>query len=470
MSSSDSEEFESADEDFEDTQKGKPKETLTKIQEKCFSRTEGVAANLESDEELKLKIIHDDFLELKIEHVEKDSIKVKDEKTGKSNELIEEVDLPPNGEKQKKKKEGKKQEIVKEELKENKDKSHPKLKDNKDIDVNKEKQEDEKEDKQTDVKEEIKEIEKESLSKLDDSKEIEVLTSQKIQGDNDEDRWDFDDWGEEGNSSSVQPIKNTKIEKEPVKNLFKNEDNNDDDGWEFDDWGDDDGENAAAMTDKSKMYFPVLDNMSPTRSTKPSVGLMENISKLMPTGSTYDNFPVLNQLTSGSKHNIQEPPPLSSTTSSENELSDDKTRSSVSSNWAWKPWGGVVSLLSTASDGVASLTSHVSSVIESGIGVPDPAEMVRLQREQCLKQMQNPDGDNPAASSGAPSKEEKSEILGNFMYGVTNISNRVISGGLDTLEEIGKKTMTILQENDPGLLKKRKLLGLDNNGPVLSQV
>ena len=47
----------------------------------------------------------------------------------------------------------------------------------------------------------------------------------------------------------------------------------------------------------------------------------------------------------------------------------------------------------------------------------------------------------------------------------------MITGGLDTLEGIGKKTMTILQDGDPMLMNKRKLLGLDNNErPVLSQI
>lgn len=48
---------------------------------------------------------------------------------------------------------------------------------------------------------------------------------------------------------------------------------------------------------------------------------------------------------------------------------------------------------------------------------------------------------------------------------------KVISGGLDTLETIGKKTMEVLQDGDPGLAKKRALLGLGTGDkPVLSQV
>jgi hypothetical protein len=64
--------------------------------------------------------------------------------------------------------------------------------------------------------------------------------------------------------------------------------------------------------------------------------------------------------------------------------------------------------------------------------------------------------------------------LGHLMSGVSSITrlvettgSRVLTGGLDTLETIGKKTMEVLQEGDPGLKKKRALFA---DRPVLSQV
>lgn len=141
---------------------------------------------------------------------------------------------------------------------------------------------------------------------------------------------------------------------------------------------------------------------------------------------------------------------------------------------AWSPWSGMVSFISTASTGVASLTSHVSSVIESNIGIPDPEKFAQQQREKKAPNdsMAKKDCDESQVSAEAKQQqnEEKLLNLGDFVSNVTSISNRVISGGLDTLEGIGKKTMTILQENDAGLISKRKLLGLDNSKPVLSQV
>lgn len=126
-------------------------------------------------------------------------------------------------------------------------------------------------------------------------------------------------------------------------------------------------------------------------------------------------------------------------------------------NWGWTPWGGMVQLISTA-------TSHVSQVIESGMGVPDPESIARLQHEENLK-------NRDQAAVTDVRRDDKSMLLGNLMSGVSQIGNRVISGGLDTLEGIGKKTMTMLQENDPGLLNKRKMLGMmDTDAPVLSQI
>ena len=53
---------------------------------------------------------------------------------------------------------------------------------------------------------------------------------------------------------------------------------------------------------------------------------------------------------------------------------------------------------------------------------------------------------------------------------VESTSSKVISGGLDTLETIGKKTMEVLQEGDPGLRNKRAFLLNDADKPILSQV
>lgn len=159
---------------------------------------------------------------------------------------------------------------------------------------------------------------------------------------------------------------------------------------------------------------------------------------------------------------------------------------------SWSPWGGVdlvSNLLSTASDGVASITSHVSSAIESGMGVPGPEEMARRQRDEKAVKLAGGDGvaTSPAnkvatpstKSVGAPASTNKGDdvddegtamLFGQLVSGVQHIGSRVITGGLGTLEGIGKKTMAVLQENDPGLRNKRRMLNMDGQAPVLSQV
>ncbi|XP_055641754.1 protein FAM114A2 [Toxorhynchites rutilus septentrionalis] len=164
----------------------------------------------------------------------------------------------------------------------------------------------------------------------------------------------------------------------------------------------------------------------------------------------------------------QNEPAVSSTL---DRLSDqDPTKSSVNQSWGgWKPsWGGAaVSFLSSASKSVASITTNITQVLESGIGVPTAEEMAKLQAEENIKL--KADGyirEDEVMSQQAPDRFGFDQIVS----GVTQISNKVITGGLDTLEGIGKKTMNILQENDPGLLNKRKILGMGNDGVVLSQV
>lgn len=59
-------------------------------------------------------------------------------------------------------------------------------------------------------------------------------------------------------------------------------------------------------------------------------------------------------------------------------------------------------------------------------------------------------------------------------FGVSNLTSVVqstgielVSGGLGALEFIGKKTMTVLSEGDPGLRQKREQIS--GKGPSLSQ-
>ncbi|XP_018565203.1 protein FAM114A2 [Anoplophora glabripennis] len=165
-----------------------------------------------------------------------------------------------------------------------------------------------------------------------------------------------------------------------------------------------------------------------------------------------------------------------------NNIKPDEDNNSSNSNQIWKGWGnwGVTSILSTATQGVSSLTNSVSqglsSVLETGIGAPDPEKLAVLNKEFKTKVSVSTE-----TSSNTGEEFENKNVLG---FGLSNIGNlvsgvsklvestgtKVISGGLDTLETIGKKTMEVIQDGDPGLKRKRAFLNLEGEKPVLSQV
>lgn len=140
------------------------------------------------------------------------------------------------------------------------------------------------------------------------------------------------------------------------------------------------------------------------------------------------------------------------------------------SGWGLPKWG-VGTFLDTAS----AVTRGISTVLETGLGVPDPETLAKAQKSE--------EG-FPKEEEKEREQEDKNPAFPTFGFtdlvaGVTSkivertkvqeIGSRVITGGLDTLENIGKKTMQVLQEGDPGLKKKRALL-LGNEKPVLSQM
>ncbi|KAF5305931.1 hypothetical protein FQR65_LT07542 [Abscondita terminalis] len=151
----------------------------------------------------------------------------------------------------------------------------------------------------------------------------------------------------------------------------------------------------------------------------------------------------------------------------------DESNKSIPSNSGWGKWGNwnVTTLLNTATAGVTTITNHVSqgitSVLETGIGAPDPEELARINASEKLKTEEDSYSEPSNLSFG----------FSNLVSGVTHITklvettgNKVVKGGLDTLETIGKKTMEVLQEGDPGFKKKRAFLKMDSDKPVLSHI
>lgn len=149
-----------------------------------------------------------------------------------------------------------------------------------------------------------------------------------------------------------------------------------------------------------------------------------------------------------------------------NEIHTKICKESRSSGWSSILGGVVSSVLSSASEGIGNITSTVSQGLDKVIGVPDPTELARInaQEESKIAKINN---------SFEIDKEETPYSLKfgtQLVSGVTNLGSKVISTGLDTLEGIGKKTMDILQENDPQIKHKIKMLTLEPEKPNLSQV
>lgn len=144
--------------------------------------------------------------------------------------------------------------------------------------------------------------------------------------------------------------------------------------------------------------------------------------------------------------------------------------SSSTSSSGWGSWGGKLSsVLSTATEGLGNITTQVNQGLNQIIGVPDPEELARINAAEEASKPPKPEQLTKAETETVTEKSDSGVPAFNLGL-VTTLGSKVLNTGLDTLEGIGKKTMNILQENDPKLMNKRKLLGLEANKPNLSAV
>ncbi|XP_026531145.1 protein NOXP20 [Notechis scutatus] len=136
---------------------------------------------------------------------------------------------------------------------------------------------------------------------------------------------------------------------------------------------------------------------------------------------------------------------------------------SVSKGKRWTTWGSwSKSLLSTASATVGQgltavkekagiLRTRAPSSASLDGGPPETSENVIADVEDDRQQGLEED----VALSSSPSGSRG--VLSTITSAVQNTGKSVLSGGLDALEFIGKKTMNVLAESDPGF-KKTKIL------------
>ncbi|XP_068870371.1 protein NOXP20 isoform X3 [Aphelocoma coerulescens] len=142
--------------------------------------------------------------------------------------------------------------------------------------------------------------------------------------------------------------------------------------------------------------------------------------------------------------------------------SPDTDSSSKASRWgAWGTWGK--SLLSSASATVghgitavkekAGTTLRIRSGSSASLETAEPpaAETLVAQAEGSLDQ---------SSSENIPSSPSSGSrgMLSAITNAVQNTGKSVLSGGLDALEFIGKTTMNVLAESDPGFKRTKTLM------------
>ncbi|XP_018016946.1 protein FAM114A2 [Hyalella azteca] len=189
----------------------------------------------------------------------------------------------------------------------------------------------------------------------------------------------------------------------------------------------------------------------------------------------------------------------------------ESTSGEASAGWGggWGSWGStLLSAATTLTQEVGRGVGSVVELVEEGMGVPSPEELAReqLEREKMLqlwddwgdqppqgvefnKEMDpskmTQDNDPSANSEDVAIKDITSNSrssLGGLGFGglsslVSGVSgalesagSKVVYGGLDTLELIGRRTMDVLQETDPGLRAKKDRILQRVKKPNLSAV
>ncbi|XP_039682278.1 protein FAM114A2 isoform X1 [Perca fluviatilis] len=135
----------------------------------------------------------------------------------------------------------------------------------------------------------------------------------------------------------------------------------------------------------------------------------------------------------------------------------------------WGSWGK--SILSTATATVATVGQGLTQVIEkaeTSLGIPSPTELSAQVEEEQKEQAGESSGEtDKAPDDGLAAAGSAMGMLSSLTSVVQSTGKTMITGGLDALEFIGKKTMDVIAEGDPGFKKTK---GLMNRNSTLSQV
>ncbi|XP_057366026.1 protein FAM114A2-like [Daphnia carinata] len=160
-------------------------------------------------------------------------------------------------------------------------------------------------------------------------------------------------------------------------------------------------------------------------------------------------------------------------TSSAQQTSTSSNPNPSDDGWGW--FAPPKSLMSS----VASLTNQILSTVENGLNIPEPEDLAKEDLLFADKKCTEVEDQIPKQ----PAQEEKPAGFTQLSLfgGVSNITKFVestgsslFSTGLDTLELLGKKTINVLQQSDPGLKRTKAVLVNPLQGshdrPCLSQI
>ncbi|XP_060720610.1 protein NOXP20 isoform X2 [Tachysurus vachellii] len=205
----------------------------------------------------------------------------------------------------------------------------------------------------------------------------------------------------------------------------------------------------------SDKHAPVVADKTNEPSSSPSL-LLDTSGHELTSESAEESAPV-SQTTEplqepSEEHSCDQVTECSETVSLDPEAAEGEVEPSeqpTSKSWGgWGSWGK--SLLTTAS----STVGHGLSSVREKAGVA-----LRMRStsscEEALEVEEHPEEDVDSADQ--PVSPTNKGVLSSITSAVQNTGKSVLTGGLDALEFIGRKTMIVLAESDPGF-KKTKIL------------
>ncbi|KFM78065.1 Protein FAM114A2, partial [Stegodyphus mimosarum] len=230
-------------------------------------------------------------------------------------------------------------------------------------------------------------------------------------------------------------------------------------------------ENTGKCVSNDPQHAKQFNEITDEKAKNSSTSTIENTAESAPNDSQPEKQRVTLRLEKKLKQKHGLPKQISSETEESSFAVTPTQSGGKPSSWGFSSWG--TSLLSTAASSVTTFTSQVSQgigtvleTVENTLGVPPPEELASAQNkpEDTNDSPSETKVSQSAESSNSEKTEEneKSESRPTLLPDVSswtkvleNTGSKVIMGGLDTLEMIGKKTIDILTEGDPGLRKKR---------------